>query len=260
MSGYYCYVIHHATEVDAVGDPLVVYVGKGGGRRDRHWCKRNVRVMALVESGLTRPAFRIANGLTEDDAFAEEMRLIALYGRQDIGTGCLLNLTDGGPGALNIARPTLVNRNAKIGAANRGRIISPEARAKISATLTGHKMSPESVARSRAARTGRKLTPERCAQMSAARRGKPKSDEHRAKLSAIKKSPEHMAKCTEAARAANTGRKQPQRSTEWRAKLSAANRGREMSPEWIAKIAAANKGRIPHNKGKKHTAEAEVGR
>jgi hypothetical protein len=37
----------------------------------------------------------------EVDAFNEEIRLISLYGRRDLGTGILTNMTDGGEGRIN---------------------------------------------------------------------------------------------------------------------------------------------------------------
>jgi len=40
----------------------------------------------------------IAEDLSEPDAFQLEMLLIQLYGRIDLGTGCLRNQTDGGEG------------------------------------------------------------------------------------------------------------------------------------------------------------------
>ena len=38
----------------------------------------------------------------ENEAFNEEIRLIALYGRHDLGLGPLTNLTDGGEGTIGI--------------------------------------------------------------------------------------------------------------------------------------------------------------
>src|SRR5208337_3251132 len=92
---FYVYQIH------ARDDGRVVYVGKGGGNRDRHWNKRNDGIRSLIRAGQTRKPVRVAANLTEAEAFAEEMRLIAIHGRKDLGFGSLENLTDGGAGTLN---------------------------------------------------------------------------------------------------------------------------------------------------------------
>ena len=82
-----------------------VYVGKGTGDRDlSHWSKgshnkplqdflshlRGRNMTALVE--------RVFETDDEQEAFAKEMQLIALYGRRDLKTGTLFNRTDGGEG------------------------------------------------------------------------------------------------------------------------------------------------------------------
>ena len=117
----YVYVIRHATETDADGNPLVVYVGKGGGRRDRYWKGRNKGIQTLVDAGQTRPPVRVSDDLTEEEAYAEEMRLIARCGRKDLGDGPLLNLCDGGKLGRNPAAST----RAKLSAANRKRGLGP---------------------------------------------------------------------------------------------------------------------------------------
>jgi len=45
------------------------------------------------------PKIKVRENLSEDEAFTVEVALIAAIGRQDLGRGPLLNLTDGGEGA-----------------------------------------------------------------------------------------------------------------------------------------------------------------
>lgn len=121
---------------------------------------------------------------------------------------------------------------AKISAANKRQIISPEHRQKISMAKLGKPLS----AAHRATMVGRVVSEETKvklrnvpisestrAKMSAAHKGKSLSTEHRAKMAVVNKgkvlSPEH------------------------RAKLSAAGKGRIVSSETRKKISAANKGR-----------------
>jgi len=52
---------------------------------------------------------------TEDEAYIAEMMLIAAYGRKDLGTGCLRNMSDGGKGGLNPSQETRkLQRSAKL--------------------------------------------------------------------------------------------------------------------------------------------------
>lgn len=69
------------------------YIGKGIGNRykDLH------NVVVPPED---RIQF-IEKDLTDQEAIALEIKLIAKYGRKDLGTGVLRNLTDGGEGMLN---------------------------------------------------------------------------------------------------------------------------------------------------------------
>ena len=89
-----------------------VYVGKGVG--DRAWYHWNKRVrhnkgfgafLALLRREKLEPIIEIVkDGLDEAEAFYEEMNLIALFGRRDLGTGTLFNLTDGGEGFSGAVR------------------------------------------------------------------------------------------------------------------------------------------------------------
>ena len=92
------------------------YIGKGCGDR---WKSQHRVAVPPAERVLF-----LKEGLTEAQAFAHEVYLIAVLGRKDLGTGCLRNLTDGGEGVS-------------------GRVVSEETRQRIKNKLTGVKHTEE---------------------------------------------------------------------------------------------------------------------
>ena len=78
-------------------DGTPYYIGKGKGRRIT--AAHNVS----VPTNKSDIVF-LERNLTEIGALALERRMIAWYGRKDLGTGILRNLTDGGEGASGAIR------------------------------------------------------------------------------------------------------------------------------------------------------------
>lgn len=93
---FYVYVLYRA-----YGDKTPCYIGKGTGQRIKQHEKLgsahyNKHLANVIAKGITSEiVYRSHNEL---EAFEEELRLIALYGRANIKTGTLCNLTDGGEG------------------------------------------------------------------------------------------------------------------------------------------------------------------
>jgi len=91
-------------------DPLTnlpFYVGKGYGKRYLYHLKnlndntnphKTNKIKKLINEGLKPIINLVKTGLTENQSFEFEKKMIKKYGRIDLGTGCLLNLTDGGEG------------------------------------------------------------------------------------------------------------------------------------------------------------------
>ena len=174
-------------------DGTPYYVGKGTGRRQWDMSRvvkppkdrsRNVRILDLMN---------------EEDAFAWEKLLIACYGRKDIGTGILCNLTDGGDGSsgkvysdeskakmrvAKLGKPRSAEIRQRIREVTTGRLHTPEAKAKISATKTGKKLSPEHVQKLREVHRGVKQSPETVAKRAAKMKANWADPEYRARVRA----------------------------------------------------------------------------
>ncbi len=89
------------------------YVGKGKKKREKsHMYPSNLRKKSyknntikkvLKETGEEPIHFRIYENLTNEEAIRIEAELIKFFGRVDLGTGLLTNMTDGGEGVDNFA-------------------------------------------------------------------------------------------------------------------------------------------------------------
>lgn len=146
------------------------YIGKG--------CKRRAYVKHghfSVPKDKSKIVFLETN-LSNVGACALERRYIRWYGRKDLGTGILRNMTDGGDGGEN--RAFSIESKMKISNAIKGRKHTLEARSKMSAAKKGKDLPKMK---------GKPKSLEHRAKMSAASKGKPKSPEHRAKMSAAHK-------------------------------------------------------------------------
>lgn len=141
-------------------DGTPYYIGKGIANR----CKEKHNVAIPPDD---RIKF-IKTNLTDYEAIQLEIELIAKYGRKDLGTGILRNMTNGGDGVSG--RIFTKETRAKISAANKGKPSPMKGKKNpgLSAALKGKKQSPEHIAKLTEIRKG-KPNPK----VSAARKGVP---------------------------------------------------------------------------------------
>jgi hypothetical protein len=126
---YYVYYYLRAKNSSYAPKGSPYYVGKG---------IRN-RIIAKHTTVTTpkNPALRIkvAENLTEQEAYDLETVHIRKWGRKDIGTGILLNRTDGGRGAAGNTNLSRLRELKKINSARRGLRLSDSHKIKISQSL-----------------------------------------------------------------------------------------------------------------------------
>jgi len=142
-----------------------VYVGKGTGNRDiSHWSKGSHNkpfqdfISHLKLRGYVALCTHEIETEDEAEAFAKEIELIALYGRRNLNTGTLFNLTNGGEGGSGAIRSPedravtkfhatanwkLTEYQQKVAAGQRLVQGTPEARALKSANSTEAWADPE---------------------------------------------------------------------------------------------------------------------
>lgn len=140
------------------------YIGVGDIRRPYKKNSRNPHCKNKRDKAERENTFQIKilfNNLTQSEAHEIEVQLIQQYGRIDLGTGCLTNMTDGGEGLVSPSKETREKISSKqkgISCPSRnywkGKERNVETKRKISKSLTGKTRSQESIEKQRSNNSG----------------------------------------------------------------------------------------------------------
>ena len=123
------------------GEPF--YVGVGRKNRYKSLVRRNQHTLNVVKkSGGIKALRKLIYPVDSWESGCKfEQKLIAQFGRSDLGTGILTNMTDGGEGTIN----KIVSEHTReaVAAANKKRIWSLASKVKMSESTKGHKVKDE---------------------------------------------------------------------------------------------------------------------
>lgn len=178
--GYYVYAYLRKADLTPY------YIGKGKGYRA--WAKQHA---VKIPSDSDRIVI-VESNLSNVGALAIERRLIKWYGRKDLGTGILRNLSDGGDGSPNM--PPSEKRKLACIKANKDRIWTEQSKNKLRLHNLGRTQSPESNKKRSQTLKGRVLAAEHKMKISLGQKGRIQTPETRAIISAKKRARDALRK------------------------------------------------------------------
>ena len=179
---YIYYVYQYLRE-----DLTPYYIGKGKGKRA--WDKKH-----RINLPTTKELIQIvAHKLSEQEAHLLEIKLICQYGRKDLGTGILRNMSNGGEGATGYKHTEEFKENTR--KFHTGKITSEETKKKQSLAAKGKHKSEEhkkNLRKPRSAEFKAKMSEIAKNRTVSPRLGKKHSDETKALLSTHRKGKTHV--------------------------------------------------------------------
>lgn len=162
-------------------DGTPYYIGKGKGNRayTKHWRSKSKGGYFNPPKDKSRILI-LKNNLTEEKAFKHEVYMISVFGRKDLGTGILINLTNGGEGCsgakrseetkikmrtpkkitINMKKPKGEEHKKKLGLHRKGKKHTEEARKKMSDAQVRRIITDEFREKIQKSRMGRKHSEE----------------------------------------------------------------------------------------------------
>lgn len=153
------------------------YIGIGSdtnGRYTRAWSKsRNNQYWHNIVNKTTYEVEILVDDLTWEEACQKEKEFIALYGRKNLNTGVLVNLTDGGEGGYgrflnyesrykisvkSIGRKASADTKKKMSGSHKGKIVTEITRKKLSESLKNKIVTDETRLRMSRSAVGKSKT------------------------------------------------------------------------------------------------------
>lgn len=152
MAYVYRHIRHDKNEpfYIGVGTDIKYDRARERARRSDFWKKIVAKTTYSIEI--------IFDGVDFETAKNKEKEFIKLYGRKDLGSGCLVNMTDGGDGT--IGKVFSDEYRKKLSDSLRGRVVTTEQRKKIADSHRGHRWTDEQKENLKKIRSGRKLSEE----------------------------------------------------------------------------------------------------
>lgn len=183
---YYVYAYLRSTDSESGAAGTPYYIGKGSGKR-AYTKHRNGLVP--IPKNYENIVFLETN-LSNVGALALERRYIKWYGRKDLGTGMLLNKTDGGDGCHAFSHETIQKMRIMNTGKNNphyGKKHTQEHKERLSSIMKNRILTEEWKKKIGNANRGKKRSPEERKRISDFQKGKKKSyqitDEHKKNLS-----------------------------------------------------------------------------